>query len=100
MIRGIKLAPEGQKCFCCWNPLKEEDRRGGSSYVTVDLYSQALGESQGLELFLCRACAEYAVRGCRPLIGLLTLGGAVEGAIRTLVRLMPDLEKTQQSIER
>ncbi len=93
MIRGIKIAPIGQKCRSCWEELTEEDRKGsgGSSYATVDVHSSALGESQTLTMYFCRVCAKSMILAGESNIGISILNDSVEGSLRTLVRLSNDL---------
>ena len=86
-VKGIKVAPEGSKCSCCWSGLSEEDRKGGSSYATVEVYSQSIGESQAITFYLCRNCARQATLAANTKIGTQVLNDGVEASIRTLVRL-------------
>jgi hypothetical protein len=91
MIRGIKIAPETCKCSCCWEDLTAADRELGSSYATIDLHSVAQAQSQSINLYFCRECASKMVLAVQSRVGTCILNDAVEGAVRTLVRLSEDL---------
>ncbi len=86
-VKGIKIAPEGAKCSCCWTDLTQRDRERGSSYATVEVYSTSLGESQSITFYLCRHCARWAVLSANTKIGTQILNDAVESGVRTLSRL-------------
>lgn len=90
-VKGIKIAPEGAKCSCCWTDLTQEDREGGSSYATVEVHSTSLGESQSITFYLCRNCARWAALSANTKIGTQILSDSVESGVRTLARLRGEI---------
>lgn len=90
-VRGIKVAPEGAKCSCCWGFLTDDDRKGSSSYATVEVYNASVGVLHSIVLWLCPDCAKGAVLATGSPVGTVILNDAVEGAVRTLKRLSGEL---------
>ena len=93
-IQESHVAPEESKCVGCWEPLAKADREGGSSYAKVQVYSKGRGETQSLVLYLCTKCSTSAVSSIyHSKVGTLILSDAIEGSIRTLIRLNGELTK-------
>ncbi len=93
-IKGIEIAPEGSKCIGCWEPLKDQDRKGGASHAKAEVYSKGFGESQSLTVYLCDKCSKRAVSSIHySKIGISILSDALEGGLRTLIRLNGELTK-------
>ncbi len=87
-IKGMRIAPKGATCSSCRETLQDVDRQRGSSYATVEVYSEELGEFQTHVVYLCRKCGSLAVVSIRHSQGAsVIVNDALEGSIRTVIRL-------------
>lgn len=96
-VRGIHRAPEGAPCAVCREPIPD-DQRPRSARASLEIDTGAGVAS--FTIWLCRRCA--ATAGRRALgggTGALIVNDAIEGALRTLVRLRDIPESPEISLD-
>ncbi len=87
-IKGIRVAPKGALCSSCRETIQEAPGPRGSSYATIEVYSEGLGEFYRHVIYLCQKCADRSVSAIQRSQGAsVIVNDALEGSIRTVIRL-------------